>query len=436
MMYFGTDGIRGVANQQITPELAMRVGNALTRKTPHCRVVIGRDTRRSGSMLLHALAAGVMQGGGEVWDVDLMPTAAISYLTQQYHADFGVVISASHNPAEYNGIKLFDADGRKPEAEVEEQVEAYMAQPLSVQAESIGTYRFVHDAEQTYCQHLIACGGSLRGKRILLDCANGAAGKIAPQVMRALGAQVDALYTSDSGLDINDNCGALYPALLSERVRKGGYDMAFAFDGDSDRVIALDENGTIVDGDEILYILTRAYVAAGLLTTPLVVGTHHTNQGIVNALQQVGVKVLRADIGDKYVMRAMLHTGAQLGAEQSGHVILGDKANTGDGILTAVVLASCVSTSGATLGQCNDAQLYPQCNRNIVVRDRMRIINNTDLSDLLQQCRKKLGSRGRILVRASGTEEKIRIMAECVTQEEADKTCAEIADFVLKLEEE
>ncbi len=432
MMYFGTDGIRGISNREITPQLAHAVGNALTQCIERCRVVVGRDTRRSGSMLAHALAAGVMQGGGEVLDVDILPTPGIAYLSKLYQADFGIVISASHNPPEYNGIKVFDARGYKLDEAHEARIEAAMANIHSVSADGVGTYEFVHNAADSYIAHLVGCGVSLKGKRILLDCANGAAWDAAPRAFRLLGAQVDALHVGHGGADINDRCGALWAQLLSERMRAGEYDMGFAFDGDSDRLIALDEKGNVVDGDQILYILSMFAKSQGK-APDTVVGTFHTNMGIERALADAGIRLLRADIGDKYVLQSMLRCGAKLGAEQSGHIILSDYATTGDGILSAIVLSAVVSRAERPLSQCNDVELYPQCNRSIPVGDKLRIINNSDLAEQVERVRRQLGDRGRVLLRASGTEPKVRVTVECDDRDIAEKLTHEIVDFILKL---
>ncbi len=365
-------------------------------------------------------------------DVDILPTPGIAYLSKLYQADFGIVISASHNPPEYNGIKVFDARGYKLDEAHEARIEAAMANIHSVSADGVGTYEFVHNAADSYIAHLVGCGVSLKGKRILLDCANGAAWDAAPRAFRLLGAQVDALHVGHGGADINDRCGALWAQLLSERMRAGEYDMGFAFDGDSDRLIALDEKGNVVDGDQILYILSMFAKSQGK-APDTVVGTFHTNMGIERALADAGIRLLRADIGDKYVLQSMLRCGAKLGAEQSGHIILSDYATTGDGILSAIVLSAVVSRAGRPLSQCNDVELYPQCNRSIPVGDKLRIINNSDLAEQVERVRRQLGDRGRVLLRASGTEPKVRVTVECDDRDIAEKLTHEIADFILKL---
>lgn len=432
-MYFGTDGIRGVANVQITPTLAHSCGNALTIVKGGCKVVVGRDTRHSGTMLALAISSGVMQGGGDVIDVGVMPTAGIAYLTKIYRADYGVVISASHNPPEYNGIKVFDGKGYKLGEEAESRIESAMASSKSVEADKIGKYSYMHNASDSYISHLVQGADDLSGIKVLLDCSNGAAFEVAPRAFEMLGATVTAINVDYDGKNINVDAGALHAQLLSDKVVKGGYDFAFAYDGDSDRLIALDEKGQIVDGDKILCILARQMQSVGKLDKMTVVGTSHTNLGIERTLEKGGIKVLRADVGDKYVLEKMLAVGAKLGGEQSGHVILLDYATTGDGILTSIVLAGVVKRSGSRLSELADLPIMPQANLNIVVKDKIRVLNNEQLSALVESKRQSLGQSGRITVRASGTEPKLRIMVECEDAEEASSIAEEIRQFVKKL---
>ena len=432
-MYFGTDGIRGVANIQITPTLAHACGNALTIVKEGCKVVIGRDTRHSGTMLALAIASGIMQGGGDVIDVGVMPTAGIAYLTKIYRADYGVVISASHNPPEYNGIKVFDGRGYKLGEEAESRIESAMASVKSVDADKIGKYCYMHNAADSYIGHLVQGADDLSGIKVLIDCSNGAAFEVAPRAFELLGAKVTAINVESHGKNINEEAGALHADLLSDKVIEGGYDFAFAYDGDSDRLIALDEKGQIVDGDKILCILAREFQSLGKLDEMTVVGTSHTNLGIERILESEGIKVLRSDVGDKYVLEKMLEVGAKLGGEQSGHVILLDYATTGDGILTSIVLAGVVKRSGKKLSELADLPIMPQANVNIVVKDKIRVLNNEELSELVEGKRRQLGQMGRITVRASGTEPKLRIMVECEDAEEARLIAEEIRQFVNNL---
>ena len=430
-MYFGTDGIRGIANVELTCPLAQSVGNALASCKKNCRVLIGMDTRVSGDMLLHAVATGVMQGGGDVLDVGIMPTAGIAYLTRYYKADYGVVISASHNPAEYNGIKVFDADGYKLGDKRERELEQKMAHPHVVKAIATGKYIFMHDSAADYVRFLISQINGLNGLRVLVDCSNGAAGRVAKSVFEQAGASVVVINTSAAGIDINENAGALYASNLSEKVKDGGFDVGFAYDGDADRLIALDENGKVVDGDHLLYILACEAKKRGRLECGTVVGTHHTNMGIQDALEKQGITLVRVDIGDKYVLEQMLKDGSPLGAEQSGHIILGRHTTTGDGILASLVIAQIIVDSGKTLSQLDDANGYAQVNINVPVTDKLRIINSEAVTHEVGKIYEQLAGQGRVLLRASGTEPKIRIMVECKSESKA-KTLAKRLESVLK----
>lgn len=430
-MYFGTDGIRGVANVEITCPLAHSVGNALASCKKNCRVLIGMDTRVSGDMLLHAVATGVMQGGGDVLDVGVMPTAGIAYLTQYYKADYGVVISASHNPAEYNGIKVFDSNGYKLGDKRERELEQKMAHPYVVKAIATGKYMFMHDSAADYVKFLVSQIEGLKGLRVLVDCSNGAAGRVAKSVFEQAGASVVVVNTSAAGIDINENVGALYASNLSQKVKEGGFDVGFAYDGDADRLIAIDEKGNVVDGDHLLYVLACDAKKKGTLDTGTVVGTHHTNMGVQDALEKNGIKLIREDIGDKYVLERMLKDGSPLGAEQSGHIILGKRTTTGDGILASLVVAQIIVDTGKTLSQLDDAKGYAQVNINVPVQDKLRIINSEEVSLEVGKVYEQLAGEGRVLLRASGTEPKIRIMVECKSESKA-KTLAKRLESVLK----
>ncbi len=430
-MYFGTDGIRGIANLDLTCPLALSVGNALASLKKNCRVLIGMDTRVSGDMLLHAVATGVMQGGGDVLDVGVMPTAGIAYLTRFYKADYGVVISASHNPAEYNGIKVFDADGYKLGDKRERDLELRMANPHIVRSIATGKYMFMHDSAADYVKFLLSNIDGLKGLRVLVDCSNGAAGRVAKTVFEQAGASVVAINTSAAGIDINENVGALYASNLAPKVKDGGFDVGFAYDGDADRLIAVDENGNVVDGDHLLYILACEAQRRGHLETGSVVGTHHTNMGVQEALENKGIKLVRADIGDKYVLEQMLKDGSPLGAEQSGHIILGRHTTTGDGVLASLVVAQIIADSGKTLSQLDEAKGYAQVNINVPVSDKLRIINSEAVTNEVGKVYEELAGQGRVLLRASGTEPKIRIMVECKSESKA-KTLAKRLESVLK----
>ena len=421
---FGTDGIRGVAGKELTARTAFALGNALCRLRRAPRVVLGRDTRTSSDMLALALAAGVTAGGGQVLDGGVLPSAAVSFFVLREGADFGVVVSASHNPPEYNGLKLFGADGCKPGEEVEARAERWMSAYAFAPALSCGACRPLPN-RGAYLAHLVGAGAPLAGKKIVLDCAYGAASAFAPRAFRKLGARVVALCCGQNGRRINVGCGALHPARLCRAVKEAGADAGFCYDGDADRVIACDERGRIVDGDKIVCILARALQARGRLRGGVVVGTAHTNTGVERALAKSGIRLLRADIGDKYVAAAMRRAGAAVGGEQSGHVILSAYAATGDGILTSVVLAGLLAglPEGAKLSQLAAIPLLPQINRSVRVRDKVRVLGGERVRAAI--ARESAGVQ-RLVVRASGTEPVVRIFAEADSRRAAAAAAARI----------
>lgn len=426
--YFGTDGIRGVVNVSLTSELAFKCGNALTQLKKNPKVVICKDTRISGDIILYSMATGIMSGGGNVINCGVLPTAGLAYLTGLYKADYGVVISASHNPYEYNGIKIFSSKGYKLSEDEEEKIEELFSGMNIKSGKNIGTLTYDLNAQKVYSDFLLAtCKTDLKGLKIVLDCAYGAAYKVAPQVFKQLNCQVIEKHTDLNEGTINDNCGSLYPEGLCKEVLKNKADAGFAFDGDSDRVIACDENGNIVDGDSIIYVLANQMKKEGRLVKNTAVGTSHTNMGVEKSLNACGIKLLRADIGDKYVRELMEVKGCKLGGEQSGHIIIGDLSTTGDGILTALQVCSVLSGSGMKLSQLNGAEKYPQVNININIKDKFMVMNNEYLQNVIEKCKQTLQKNGRVLVRASGTEPKIRIMTEC----ENIKTAEMIANKIL-----
>ncbi len=428
--YFGTDGIRGVANQDLTADVAYKCGNALSALKKFPTVVIGRDTRSSGDMLTLAVASGVTAGGGNVLDVGIMPTAAIAYLTKYFGASFGVVISASHNAPEYNGIKVFGADGYKLLEDEEEKIEECFTKGLYAPHPNLGKYKKIEYGADIYIDYLRkTCPEGLNGLKVALDCCNGAAYEIAPQIFKELGADVRVYNSENTGIRINVDCGSLHPQGLIDKVVEKECDVGFAFDGDSDRLLAVDNNGKTIDGDQIIYLLGLSMKEEGKLKGNMVVGTHHTNMGVQRALEKKGIKLLRSDIGDKYVMELMQKEGAVIGGEQSGHIIISEYATTGDGILSAIQLARLIMKSGKISEQL-DFNLYPQVNINLIVKDKIRVMNNEGLAEHIDNCRDEIKAKGRVLVRASGTEPKIRVMAECEDLETAQKIAQSIVDRV------
>ncbi len=405
---FGTDGIRGIAYEELTQDVAYRVGNALARLVGGCRVAIGRDTRVSGEDISQALINGLVSAGGNALDCKLMPTAGVSYITKKYKCDFGVVISASHNPPEYNGIKVFDSHGLKASEEKESLIEKLILQePISATKGSVSDFS---QSEKEYIDFLVGKGIDLTGLKILLDCSNGACVRIAPKVFEALGADVTAINTSEDGAIINKNCGAVNALLLCDIAKD--FDMTFAFDGDSDRLIALDEKGEVVDGDKNLFIIGRYLKEKGKLDANTVVGTSMTNMGIEKAFAEQGIVFERADVGDKYVMRRLLEKGGVLGGEGSGHTIMLNESATGDGVQTAVILSKIVKESGKPLSTLSKTQIFPQIISSIKVKDKEKIMSDERVIDAYSQWQRQFAGKGRILLRPSGTEQKIRIMVE------------------------
>ena len=428
--FFGTDGIRGIFGQNLTISLAQTVGNALTQKIKKPKVLIGSDTRLSSDILKCSLANGVMLGGGNVVDVGIMPTASISYLTKG-NFDYGVMISASHNPPKYNGIKIFQKSGRKMNDEEESDLENYFSSTF--ESEHYGTYKQINLSKKYKDFLLSNAEFDLNKYTICLDCSNGASYKIAPLVFRKLGAKVYTTASRNKGELINEKCGSLNIENLQNLIKRKNADFGFAFDGDADRVIAVSGNGEVFDGDKILYILAKKLKSEGKLFANTIVGTSHTNSGIMNALNKHKINLIRTDIGDKYVIDAMEKMNLTLGGEQSGHIILRDKISTGDGLLTAITLTNAICKENKTLPELFDAKLLPQANLNIVVKDKIKVVNNEELKELISNITYSISPSGRVLVRASGTENKIRIMVEHPSKNKATKLAREIKSLVLKI---
>jgi len=421
---FGTDGIRGVANEApLTPDLVFRVGRELVatlraeRGAERVRVVIGRDTRLSGPLLESALVAGVLSAGADCYAVGVLPTPGIALLTRHLEAHGGVVLSASHNPFEDNGIKLFSAEGAKfPdawEAEIEERLGRPDGAPRSRGAQ-IGRLVDYRQAESAYVEFLRqAFPLDLSGLRVLLDCAHGATYRVAPRVFRRLGARVASIGTRPDGININAGVGALHPSVLQRAVRARGADVGFAFDGDGDRLISVDGTGEIRDGDYALAIAARHLASRGRLKGRLIVTTVMANLGLDQALADAGLGAVKTQVGDRYVFEEMQRLGANLGGEQSGHLLFLDHAPAGDGILSALALLSVVADTGlplATLAQC--MQKVPQVLLNVPVRSKPPVESISGLAERIALLEQQMNGRGRILIRYSGTEALARVMIE------------------------
>ena len=436
-LFFGTDGLRGKVNEDLTLNMAYKIGNALSILKVKPTVIVGSDTRISNSYLTLGLASGAMSGGAKVIDIGVVPTAGIAYITKTVGADYGIVISASHNSGEYNGIKVFDSQGYKLSDKEEERIERCFIHEKTNDFPDIGTYEQNYGLVKLYKKFLInASENRLDGITVVLDCAYGAAHRIAPEVFRSLGASVVAANCVNDGLKINSGCGALYPENLKKRIFRYKADMGFAFDGDADRLIAVDENGDVIDGDMILYGLAKYYKKAGKLKGDTVVGTSHTNMAIEEELKKEGISLIRTDIGDKYVLAKLLEKNLSLGGEQSGHIILKDLATTGDGILTAVTLANMVLKEKMKFSEALKIELYPQINKNVIVDDKFRIMNNEELGKEVAKFNAELSGRGRIMMRASGTEPKIRVMVESRDRTLNENIAGAIVSLIKKINAE
>lgn len=423
---FGTDGVRGVANRDLTPELAFALGRAVVGALGGAgrpRIAIGRDTRVSGPMLQAALSAGICSAGADVLRLGVVPTPAVAFLTPLLEAEAGVVISASHNPPEYNGIKFFSADGLKLPDETEDGIERLIREDAAPRVEGTDVGR-VSDAPEgldRYVDHLVgAAEARLDGMRVVVDCANGAAFRLGPQVLARLGAEVEPLHAEGDGWAINAGSGATHPQTMARAVRDAGADAGVAFDGDADRAMFADADGNVIDGDDVLAACALAMHEAERLPKDTVVVTVMANLGLRRAMEAAGITVVEAQVGDRYVLEEMLRTGATLGGEQSGHVIFLDHATTGDGLLTAVRFLSLVRRKGLSLRELASVmRRYPQVLENVPAPDARAVVTDPEVTGAVRRAEESLGDRGRILVRASGTEPVVRIMVEAETEDEA-----------------
>jgi phosphoglucosamine mutase len=440
MKLFGTDGIRGIANSfPVTPEVGTSLGRAVV---DYCRrtgrppvVVIGRDTRSSGEMLAFGVAAGVLSTGGEVLFAGPIPTPGVAYLVRHFKAGAGVVLSASHNPCEYNGFKLFSADGFKLSDREEERIEeTILSGEQRLGRGDTGRAVMREDARRLYLQFLekaAARGQSLKGMRLVIDCANGAAFQVAPELFRKLGAAVKVLFVEPDGKNINDRCGSQHPEVLQQEVLKTGARAGLAFDGDGDRLVAVDEKGAVLSGDQIIAICARDLKDQGRLKNDLVVSTVMSNMGLRFALEEMGVQQVTTPVGDRYVMEAMKEKGAILGGEDSGHLIFLDHHTTGDGILSGLQLLAALLRSRkplSELGRC--MTVFPQVLINVRVREKPEIVSVPQLGEVIQRVEGALGDRGRVLVRYSGTEPLCRVMVEGENRDEVEQYAAEIAETI------
>ena len=437
--YFGTDGIRGIAGESLTADLSFKVGKALgkllTEEKEHPKVVIGRDTRISCDMIEHALTAGLTSTGVNVMTVGTIPTPAIAYLTKTIETDSGIMISASHNPYQDNGIKIFGPDGFKLTDEQELEIESLIdnsEQIKNTSFEKIGKVYGGNELTQKYIQHIKqSITGDLSDIKIALDCANGATTGVAPFIFGDLEADIETIGCQPNGVNINDNVGSTKIETISEFVKENNVDVGFAFDGDGDRVLAVDANGNIVDGDKIMFILAKHLKEQGELKDNMVVSTVMSNIGFYKAIEENGLQSVKTAVGDRYVVEEMRKNDYSLGGEQSGHIVLMNYATTGDGILTAVKLANIIKTSGKSLEElASEVSIYPQKLVNIKVIDKKTAMEDSEILSECEKVEKELEGNGRILLRASGTENLIRVMVEASSDELTDKYCEQVAKIV------
>lgn len=442
---FGTDGVRGLANvAPMSPDQVLRLGQAIgayfRKHHPSPRILIGKDTRRSGYMLEQALCSGICSVGVDAYFLGPLPTPGIAYLTRGMRAAAGIVISASHNPFHDNGIKIFSGTGYKLPDEVEDQLEKLVNDPDLTNSpptgEHIGTARRIDDAigqyavflKEQFPKHL-----TLEGLRIVIDCAHGAGYRVAPKVFSELGAEIFVIGNEPNGVNINDQCGALYPQILRERVLLYKADLGIALDGDADRLVLIDERGQVLDGDEILAICATSMLRKNILKHNAVVTTVMSNIGLEMALAQYGGKLIRTKVGDRYVMEEMLNGGFMLGGEQSGHLIFRDCSTTGDGILAALKVLEVMIERGEKLSVLrNCLEKLPQTIKNVRVKEKIEVDKLPELKKAIERCQKKLGDSGRVLFRYSGTEPLARIMVEGKSNDEIEGIAGDLAAALLQ----
>lgn len=437
--YFGTDGFRGEANKELTVDHAFKIGRFLGYyygREHHCQIVIGKDTRRSSYMFEYALTAGLTASGADVYLLHVTTTPSVSYVVRTDDFDCGIMISASHNPFSDNGIKLFNSKGEKMDEEVIAEIEKYLdgeipELPLA-QGNEIGRASDYSAGRNRYIGYLISLAvHSFKGRRIGLDCANGSAFTIAKSVFDALGAKTYVVSNKPDGFNINTNCGSTHIDNLISLVREEQLDVGFAFDGDADRCLAVDENANLVDGDRILYIYGSYLKERGKLEGNTVVTTVMSNLGLYKAFDELGINYEKTAVGDKYVYECMSEHGYILGGENSGHIIFSKYANTGDGIITALKIMQVMCSKKAPLSElAKGMTVYPQILKNVRVTDKNAVLNDPDVQAAVKAAEDALGDEGRVLVRPSGTEPLLRIMAEAKSKELCAKHIADIEKVV------
>ncbi len=440
---FGTDGVRGVANKELTPELAFNLGKAgthvLKKDNERPVVVIGKDTRISGDMLESALTAGILAVGGNVIRAGVIPTPAIAYLAKYYKADAGIVISASHNTFEYNGIKFFNGEGYKLDDDIEEEIEDIIISSIDVNSHITGELigrclDASEDAAELYAAHLLeTVDFRLDGIKVALDCANGASYRIAPKVYEALGAEVIVTGNEPNGININDGCGSTHPEKLSVLVQKTGAQVGLAFDGDADRLIVVDEKGNVIDGDRVIAICARMLKEQGRLAENKATVTVMSNIGFHKAMEESGIDVDVTGVGDRYVLEQMLKSGCVIGGEQSGHIIFREYTTTGDGILSSLQFMEAVLASGRKISEmASEIQIFPQVlvNARVKNENKKKYSNDPQIAAAIEEIEKKMEGNGRVLIRPSGTEPLVRVMIEGDDEVVLDQLARGLADLI------
>lgn len=442
--YFGTDGVRGIANTELTCDLAYKLGRAggfVLAQNDHkdnVKVVVGKDTRVSGDMLEASLISGLMSVGCDVISVGVIPTPAVAYLIKKYEADCGVVISASHNPFEYNGIKFFNENGYKLDDEIEFKIEEYIDDIDKIEyyptGEKLGKKIYLHNAQKDYVEYLKSIvNEDLSGLKVVLDCANGAAFKVAPTVFKELGAEVIAIHNDPDGININDKCGSTHPELLCEAVVKNGADLGLAYDGDADRLIAVNEQGQIVDGDHIMILGAIYLKKKEKLAKDTLVVTVMSNIGLTIAAKEHGIELATTCVGDRYVLEEMVKSGYNLGGEQSGHMIFLDYNTTGDGVLSSLVLSSIVKEEKRKLSELASVMTkYPQVlvNARIKNENKNKYMEIHEVKEEIEKIESLLHGEGRVLIRPSGTEPLVRVMLEGKEEGQLKELATNLANLI------
>ncbi len=441
--YFGTDGIRGIANKDLTPELAFEIGRAGAFILTHGKkgkILIGKDTRISGDMIEASLIAGITSMGLDVVTLGVIPTPAVAYLTRKYKAIAGIMISASHNPGEYNGIKFFNKGGLKLADKVEDQIEQILNKEreinLTATGRDIGRVYFEKDGGKDYKEFLKeSIDIDLKGIKVVMDCGNGALYKLGPEIIKELNGEV--LYVNDTpdGININDNCGSTNPAIVQELVRKEKADIGLSFDGDADRIIAVDEKGNIINGDHILAICATYLKSKGELNNNTVVGTVMTNMGLDIYLGEIGLDIVKTSVGDRYILEEMLKEDYVLGGEQSGHIIFLKYNTTGDGLATGLHLLEVLKSSGKTMSELNALMRdYPQIliNARVPNERKYNYLEDGEIREKIQEIEEYFQGNGRVVIRPSGTEPLVRVMIEGENQEEITRIAKDLALLIEK----